>query len=62
MMVSQVCQCPMNHLYRIRKWLPERYGQPCRLLVPWSRNGNVLVQFADGERVVCPRWSVRKRR
>lgn len=48
-----------THYYRVRKWLPERYGQPCRVLVPWSRNGNVLIEFADGFKVVCPRWSVR---
>jgi hypothetical protein len=50
----------MTHVYRIRKWLPDRHGQPCRLLVPWSRNGNVLIEFADGVRVVCSRWSIRK--
>ena len=51
----------MTHLYRVRKWLPERYRQPCRLLVRWSRNGNVLIQFEDGVKVVCPRWSVRRK-
>ena len=52
----------MTHYWRIRRWLPDRYGQPCRVLVPWSRNGNVLIEFADGERVVTSRWNIRRLR
>ena len=50
----------MTHIWRIRKWLPERYGQKCKVVVPWSKNGNILVEFEDGEKVVTSRWYVRK--
>lgn len=49
----------MTHYWRIRKWLPERFGQPCRLLARGKMN-SCLVEFADGTRVITSRWSVRK--
>jgi len=49
----------MTHRYAIRKWMPHRYGQPCRLLACGKRN-SVLIQFADGERAVTVRWFLRR--
>lgn len=49
----------MTHYWRIRKWLPERIGEPCRLLARGKMN-SCLVEFSDGTRVVTSRWSVRK--
>lgn len=42
-----------------RKFLPARKGQACRRVCQ-GRNGNVLVEFRDGFRVVAPRYAVRK--
>lgn len=49
-----------THFWRIRKWLPERYGQKCRLIVKWSKNGNIMIEFEDGTRHVTSRWNVRR--
>lgn len=43
-----------------RKFLGDRKGQPCRRICQ-GRNGNVLVEFEDGFRVVAPRYAVRPR-
>ena len=53
----------MTHYWRVRKWLPERYGQACRVLVRGRGPGprNVLVEFEDGYRTVAPMWNVRRR-
>ena len=48
-----------NHTWRIRKWLPHRFGQRCRIVATGSLNA-VLVEFEDGERVVTSRYFVRK--
>jgi hypothetical protein len=48
-----------THTYRIRKWMPERFGQPCQLLACGKRNA-VLIEFADGVRVVTVRWFLRR--
>lgn len=49
----------MNYYYRIRKWLPERFGQPCRVLARGKLN-SCLIEFGDGVRYVTNRWSVRR--
>lgn len=49
----------LTHYWRIRKWHPERYGQPCRVLARGALN-SVLIEFADGYRMVTSRWYVRK--
>jgi hypothetical protein len=53
----------MTHTYRIRKWMPERYGRPCRVVARAAGAGprNVLIEFADHRRAVVPRWSIRRR-
>jgi hypothetical protein len=40
--------------------LPERKGQPCRVLARGKMN-SILVEFEDGVKVVTSRFAVRKR-
>lgn len=49
----------MTHYWRIRKYLPERFGQHCRVLATGKKN-TVLIEFADGWRVVTIRYFVRR--
>jgi len=49
----------MDHVWWWRARLPERKGQPCRVLARGAMN-SVLVEFADGLRVVTSRYAVRK--
>lgn len=51
----------MTHYWFWKKWLPERHGQPCRVLAR-GRMNSVLVEFADGWRVITSRYAVRRRR
>ena len=41
---------------------PRLRGRACRVVRTWRRKAphNVMVEFADGERVVCPIRCVRK--
>lgn len=48
-----------THWWRVRRWLPERHGYPCRVLT--AGRGSVLLEFADGHRTVSSRYSVRRR-
>jgi hypothetical protein len=50
-----------DHVWHWRARLPERKGQACRVLVRGGRN-SVLVEFADGLRVVTSRHAVRRTR
>jgi len=49
----------MSHRYNIKRWGSPRFGQPCRILAR-GRNGNILIEFADGERMVTVRFGVRR--
>ena len=49
----------MTHYWRIRKTLPERYGQPCRL-VAVGRLNSALIEFGDGTRHVVSRFALRR--
>ena len=49
----------MTHRWYWRKWLPERRGQLCRVVVTGKMN-SALVEFEDGARVVTSRYAVRK--
>lgn len=56
----------MTHTWRwsttklgINEQLIGRKNALCKLLAT-GRNGNVLVEFADGYRVIAPRWAIRK--
>jgi hypothetical protein len=48
----------MTHIWIGRRFLPERNGEPCRLIV--ARRGKYLVEFSDGRRVVTVRGTFRK--
>lgn len=48
------------YFWRIRKWLPERFGQFCRVLVRGKMN-SALVEFEDGYKVVTSRNFIRRR-
>ncbi len=48
-----------THYWRIRKWLPERFGQSCRIVAK-GRMNSWLIEFEDGLRVVTSRWFVRR--
>lgn len=52
----------LTHWWRLRRWRPERHGQPCRVLIRARGPGprNILVEFADGERLISTRWAVRR--
>lgn len=39
--------------WRVRLIRPEWFGRPCRIVIHGKR-GNRLIEFSDGERVVCP--------
>lgn len=49
----------MTHTWRWRKYLPERFGEPCRL-IKTGRMNSALVEFGDGSRVITSRYAVRK--
>jgi hypothetical protein len=53
---------PMTHYWYFKKYLPERHGEPCRVLCRGTGPGprNVMVEFADGFRTVSIRFCVRK--
>jgi len=50
----------MTHVWRIRKWHPERFGQLCRVLARGSMN-SVLIQFEDGYKLRTQKWFIRER-
>lgn len=49
----------MTHEWFWRSRLPERKGSPCRVLARGKLN-SVLVEFADGFKVITSRYAVRK--
>jgi hypothetical protein len=49
----------MTHTWRVYKFLPERFGQLCRIVFTAKRN-TALVEFQDGYRVVTIRYFVRR--
>lgn len=50
----------MTHYWFWKKWLPERHGQPCRIVALGRRMNSALIEFADGSRVVTIRYAVRR--
>lgn len=48
-----------THWWRVRKWLPNRHGQRCRIVSTGKLN-SALVEFEDGYRVVTNRRFVRR--
>jgi len=49
----------MTHIWHWRACLPERKGQPCRVVATGQLN-SVLVEFQDGHRVITSRYAVRR--
>jgi len=49
----------VTHFWRIRKWVPERFGQQCRLLA-CGRLNSALIEFADGAKVTTNRRFIRR--
>lgn len=49
----------VTHFWRVKKVLPERYGEPCRVLARGALN-SCAVEFEDGYRVITNRWYVRR--
>jgi hypothetical protein len=49
----------LTHTWRWRCRLPDRHGQPCRVLARGKLN-SILVEFADGFRVVTSRYAVQR--
>lgn len=49
----------MTHWYRWRKYVPELYGQRCRVLARGKMN-SVLIEFENGLRHVVSRYAIRK--
>jgi hypothetical protein len=45
--------------WRVRTRLPDRFGQPCRVLMRGGKN-SCAVEFEDGFRVITSRWYVRR--
>lgn len=41
----------MTHIYRVRKFHPERFWQPCRVLARGKLN-SCLIEFEDGYKMV----------
>ena len=50
----------MTHIWRVRKFLPERFGSQCRVVAAGKMN-SILVEFGDGARFVTCRHFVRKK-
>lgn len=50
----------LDYVWHWRCRLPHRKGEPCRVLVRGGRLGSILVQFADGVKVVTSHYAVRK--
>jgi hypothetical protein len=46
--------------WRLRVKLPDRHGQPCRIIAR-GRMNSVCVEFMDGYQVTTSRWAVRMR-
>lgn len=51
-----------DHVWRLRRTLPDRKGKPCRVLARGRGPGprNVLVEFEDGRKFVSHRYAVQR--
>lgn len=48
-----------DHVWYWRALLPERKGQPCRVIARGALN-SALVEFEDGQRVLTSRYAARR--
>ena len=51
-----------DYVWYWRSRLPERKGQPCRVVLRAKSMNSILVEFEDGYRVCTSRYAVRKRK
>lgn len=49
----------MTHTWRLKKWLPERYGQRCKITARGAK-GAIRVVFEDNFSVISNRFAVRR--
>jgi len=49
----------VTHFWRVRRFLPDRFGQACRIVAVGRRN-TIEVEFADGARFITIRYFVRR--
>jgi hypothetical protein len=49
-----------DHIWFLKKRMPERKGQKCQVLIRTKAGHNCLVEFEDGSLVITSQWSVRK--
>jgi hypothetical protein len=59
--LSDVDAVEYPYVWRWRRRLSERQGQPCRITAR-GRLNSVRVEFPDGFWVITSRWAVRRRR
>ena len=50
---------PYPYIWFWKSRLPERKGQPCRVLARSKRMNSILVEFEDGYMVITSRYAVR---
>lgn len=48
------------YIWRVKTRLPERKGQPCRVLIRSNRMNSCLIEFKDGTKVVASRNYIEK--
>jgi len=56
---KEMTDAKFDHIWFWRSKLPERKGQPCRVIVR-GRMNSILVEFVDGFTVVTSRYAVRR--
>jgi hypothetical protein len=58
---NQQPKSTFNHVWFWKARLPERKGQPCKVIAR-GKMKSILVEFEDGFRVVTSRYAVRQNR
>ena len=49
-----------SHIYYVKRYGIGRFKQPCRILAKSPTNGNLLIEFEDGYRMITCRRCVRR--
>lgn len=49
----------MTHYWRIKRWLPDRFGQECKINAKGAK-GTIEVEFEDGFKAITRRYFVRR--
>lgn len=58
--MTMTAEKPMTHAWFWRSRLPQRKGEPCRVLVRGGTMNSILVQFSDLTKVCTSRHAVRR--